>query len=151
MHEFDAELEGDAGPGAGVRLPFDAEEVYGSRGRTPVKGTINGVPFRTSVMSMGETFWLGFRREYRDAAGVQVGDRVRIRVERDDEPRDVSVPGDLAGAMAADPNVGARFVELSYTHRKEWVRWVEGAKRAETRQRRIEKAVKMLAAGVRHP
>ena len=73
-----------------------------------------------------------------------------VELERDDEPREVEVPTDLAEALAADAGALATFDGLSYTHRKEYVGWIEEAKREETRRNRIEKAVVMLREGKTH-
>jgi uncharacterized protein YdeI (YjbR/CyaY-like superfamily) len=68
-------------------------------------------------------------------------------MEPDTGPRDVAVPGDLQAAIVAHPNAGAAFEKLACSHRKQYVDWIEGAKQAATRARRIEKAVAMLADG----
>ena len=100
---------------------------------------------------MGGRFILGLNRELREAARVAVGERVAVELELDDEPRVVEAPADLAAALDADPAVRAAFDRLSYTHRKEYVRWVEEAKREETRLSRIEKTVAMIRDGVKTP
>jgi uncharacterized protein YdeI (YjbR/CyaY-like superfamily) len=85
---------------------------------------------------------VGFRRDTRaQAGGVRPGDRVTIEIERDDAPRTVDVPADLAAALDADPAVRAAFDALSYTHRKEYVTAVLDAKRPETRACRLALAV----------
>jgi uncharacterized protein YdeI (YjbR/CyaY-like superfamily) len=81
--------------------------------------------------------------------GVAAGDEVTVEIELADEPREVAVPADLARALSQDDKARAFFDQLSYTHRKEWVRWVESAKKAETRARRLAKAVESLGAGKR--
>ena len=83
--------------------------------------------------------------------GVGPGDTVRVRVERDDEPRTVDVPPELTDALRDAADAAAVFESLSYTHRREYAGWVGEAKREETRRRRAEKAVTMLRSGVRHP
>jgi uncharacterized protein YdeI (YjbR/CyaY-like superfamily) len=100
---------------------------------------------------MGGRALLGLNREVREAATVEPGQEVSVELERDDEPRTVEVPSDLAAALDADPVVRETFDGLSYTHRKEYVRWIEEAKRAETRTRRVEKSVEMLREGVKTP
>jgi bifunctional DNA-binding transcriptional regulator/antitoxin component of YhaV-PrlF toxin-antitoxin module len=135
---FQATLEGP-----GVEVPFDVRAEFG-RARPPVRGTIEGVPFRSTVMVYGGRSYLGFRRELREEAGVDDGDTVTIEVERDDEPRVVTVPDDLAAALARDPAAQAKWDRLSYTHRREHVEAIEAAKREETRRRRVEGALDML-------
>ena len=114
----------------------------GGRARIPVAGTINGVAFRGSTMPMGDGgHCVGFRKDTRAEAGVEVGDMVLIEIGRDDAPRTVDVPPDLAEALAAEAGLRDAFDGMSYTHRREWVEAVEDAKRPETRARRIAQAV----------
>jgi hypothetical protein len=143
MHRFDAVLGAGAGDLPAVVLPADVATAIGGRARIPVAGTINGVPFRGSTMPMGDgRHCVGFRKDTRaQAGGVETGDAVTIEIARDDAPRTVDVPADLADALDADPAVRAAFDAMSYTHRKEWVVAVTDAKRPQTRERRIAQAV----------
>lgn len=143
VHRFEAVLGADAGDLPAVVLPAEIAAALGGRARIPVAGTINGVPFRGSTMPMGDgRHCVGFRKDTRAlAGGVENGDAVTIEIARDDAPRTVDVPGDLAAALDADPAVRAAFDAMSYTHRKEWVVAVTDAKRPETRERRIAQAV----------
>jgi bifunctional DNA-binding transcriptional regulator/antitoxin component of YhaV-PrlF toxin-antitoxin module len=132
--------EGDGRPL--VLLPAEVAAVLGGRARIPVAGTVDGVPFRGSTMPMGDgRHCIGFRKELRDAAGVEVGDEVELVIGRDDEPRTVVVPDDLASALAAEPGLREAFDAMSSTHRRERVEGIEGARRPETRARRIAAAV----------
>jgi hypothetical protein len=133
-----------------VELPFDVKEAYGTA-RPKVKATVNDVTLRTTVSVYGGRSCVGFRKEIQEAAGIRIGDRVRVRIEPDVEPREIEVPDDLARALRNDPAASQAFEGLSYTHRKEYARWVEGAKKPETRQRRVEKTIELLRAGTKHP
>lgn len=144
---FEAEIA-DLPPALGFDLPFDPKEAFG-KVRAPVRVTINGYTFRTTVVTMGGRVFIGLNQEVRRGAGVFAGDVVTVDVELDDEPRTVDVPDDLAAAL--DDDARAYLDSLSYTHRKEYVRWIEDAKRAQTRRSRIEKAAAMLHERVRHP
>jgi hypothetical protein len=146
---FVATLE-QHGSGTFVVVPFDLKEAFGS-GRPPVRATVNGYTFRTTLFTMGGRALLGLNREVREAATVEPGQEVSVELERDDEPRTLEVPSDLAAALDADPVVREIFDGLSYTHRKEYVRWIEEAKRTETRTRRVEKSVEMLREGIKTP
>ena len=146
---FEGRLE-QHGSATLVEVPFDVRAVFG-RARAPVRGTVNGHPFQTTVAVYGGRYFLGFRREIREAAGFDDGDRLSIVLELDDEPRTVAVPPELDAALARDPDAKAVFDGLSYTHRREYVEWVSGAKREETRNTRLERAVAMLRDGVTHP
>ena len=149
IRRFEGTLE-QHGSGTLLEVPFDVRAVFG-KARAPVRGTVNGYPFRTTVATYGGRYFLGFRREIREAAGFDDGDRLSIVLELDDEPRTVEVPRELGAALAADDAAKAAFERLSYTHRREYVEWVSGAKREETRRARLERAVGMLRDGVRHP
>jgi uncharacterized protein YdeI (YjbR/CyaY-like superfamily) len=96
---------------------------------------------------MGGEFLLGLNKEVRQAAGVQAGDEVDVAVELDAAPREVEVPEALATALAADPEASATFDRMAFTHRKEYARWVAGAKQEQTRQRRVQQALEMIRAG----
>jgi uncharacterized protein YdeI (YjbR/CyaY-like superfamily) len=91
---------------------------------------------------------LGLNRAVRDAAGVEAGDAVEVTIELDTAPREVEVPADLAGALAGDPVASQAFEKLAFTHRKEFARWIEEAKRPETRERRVAQTVQRLREGM---
>ena len=126
------------GGGHWVEVPFDAKQVFGEA-RPPVQGTVNGTTF------------LGLTKAVRTAAGIEVGARVAVVMERDDAPRVVDVPEPLARALARDKVASAAFDQLAFTHRKEYAQWIAEAKREETRERRVTKATEMLRDGVAHP
>jgi hypothetical protein len=131
----------------GLQVPDDVVTSLAAGKRPPVKVTVGKHTYRTTVAPMGGAFWVPLAAENREAAGVSAGDEVDVRIELDDAPREVSVPDDLAAAL--DEAARATFDRLSYTHRKEWVRWVEEAKKPETRATRIEKTVASLREGKR--
>jgi len=134
--------------GALVVIPFDVREVYGTGGQVKVKATFDGESYRGSLAPMGGgRHVLGVRKAIRAAIGKDVGDRVEVVIERDTEPRSVETPKDLAAVLRKSKPARDRFEKLSYTHRKEYVRWIEEAKKPETRARRVEKAVAMLSEG----
>ena len=132
---------------ASITIPFDVEKVFGARTRVPVRGTINGFPYRSSIFPMGGKHLMVVNKAMREGAGVKGGETISVRMERDDEPRLITPPKDFARALKANKEAQAFWKTLSYTHRKEHVRATEEAKKPETRARRIEKAIEMLAAG----
>jgi len=136
------------GPAAAIVLN-DAQVATVGEGakRFPVKATVNGYTWRTSVARMGGEFLLGLSRVVREGAGVQASDEVEVTIELDAAPRDVEVPGALAAALAADPHARAAFERMAFTHRKEYARWIAEAQREETRQRRVQGALEMIRAG----
>ena len=134
-----------------IHVPFDVEKTFGARGRVPVRGTLNGAPFRSSLFKMGGPHFMVVNRRLREASGVRGGETVTVRLERDTEPRVINPPADFARALKSNREARATWDTLSYTHRREHVEHVEGAKRPETRQRRIERSIMLLAAGRREP
>jgi bifunctional DNA-binding transcriptional regulator/antitoxin component of YhaV-PrlF toxin-antitoxin module len=146
---FEATLD-VRGSGRVVVLPFDAKEAFGKI-RAPVRVTVNGHTLRTTTMRYGGVDYIGFNSEVREAAGIAAGDVIEVTVEVDDDPRVVEVPPELAEALAGSAVAQAAFDGLSFTHRKEYARWIADAKRDETRERRVERAVEMLGNGVRTP
>jgi hypothetical protein len=129
---------------ARVTVPFDVQEAFGSKGRVPVRGTINGYPYRSSIFPYSGIHYMVVNREVREGARVRGGDEVEMVMERDEEPRVIEPPEDLASAIEGNATARAAWDTLSYTHKKEYARSVEEAKRPETRARRIEKAVEEL-------
>jgi hypothetical protein len=138
------------GPAAAVVLDDEHVAAVGEGAkRFPVRATVNGYSWHTTVTPMrGETL-LGLNRQVRESAGVKVGDTVDVAIELDTAPREVDVPEALAGALAGDPAAKAAFEALSFTHRKEYARWIGDAKRQETRDRRVTQTLEMLREGKR--
>jgi hypothetical protein len=141
------ELEGKSA--TGLIVPDDVVTTLGGGKRPAVAVTVGDHTYRTTVMPMGGRFMVPLSAANRTAAGVKAGDRVSVEIVRDTAPREVVVPTDLAEALRDDAAVLRFFDDLSYTHRKEWVRWIEDAKRAETRSNRISQAVVELRQGKR--
>lgn len=127
-----------------IVIPFNAQEVFG-RGRPPVRVTVNGYAYRSTLAPYGSEYYLPVNQTVRSGAQVKVGDRVTVILESDEAPRPIKAPTDLARALKASPSAQTRWKELSFTHQKEYVAAIEDAKRPETRARRIEQAVERLA------
>ncbi len=130
----------------GICVPDDVVAALGTSKRPRVRVTIGGYTYRSTVAPMRGRFMLPVSAEVRHGADVAAGDEFDLTLERDDEPREVEVPSDLAAALG-DGEARRFFDGLSYTNRQRVVLSVEGAKTAETRQRRIEKAVAALEDG----
>lgn len=142
---FTARLEKHAKLDAtGIKIPFDVEKVYGAK-RVLVKVWINGAEYRGSIVRMGGRYMLGIPKTFREAACIEAGDDVVVTIEQDVDERAVIVPKDLAVELKRN-DLTDTWDSLSYTHRKEHVRAIEDAKQPETRLRRIEKALVMVAA-----
>lgn len=130
----------------GIWMPFSVPEVFGTRARVPVRGTLNGYPFQSSIAPMGGRFIMPVNRTLREDARVSAGDLVDVELERDTEPRVMEPTPDLAAALKAEPTARAAWDRLSYTRRKEFVLAIEEAKKPETRARRVAKAIGELLA-----
>ncbi len=136
------------GPAAAIVLDDEQVAAVGEGAkRFPVVATVNGFSWRATVTRMGGEFLLGFSREVRGQAGVEAGDTVELELELDTAPRQVEVPPALADALRNDAAARTAFDGLSYTHRKEYARWISEAKRDDTRERRVVEALRMLREG----
>ena len=131
----------------GLRVPAEVVAELGAGKRPPVRVTIGGHTYRSTVAAYGDVFMLPLSAENRAAAGVAAGDEVDVDVALDAAPREVEVPPDFAEALAAAPDAHRFFDGLSYSQRRWFVLGIEGAKTDETRRRRIEKAVARLGEG----
>jgi hypothetical protein len=130
-----------------VEVPFDVEAVFGSK-KPKVKALIEGVPYRGLLTRMGTDYhMLIILKGIREQIGKTFGDEVTITVEPDTEPRLIEIPAELEKAFRTEKEAKVFFEKLSYTHQREYVMWISGAKREETRQNRIAKAIEMLKQG----
>jgi hypothetical protein len=149
-HRFKVKLIGREGSQvAAIVPPFDVHEAFGTKGRVAVKGTVNGAPFRSSLMNMGEGHMMVVNAELRAAAKCEAGDVVEVVMERDEEYRVVKLPPYLRKTIDAEPAAREAWSRLSFTHQKEYVREIEDAKRPETRTKRIHAMMDALRSGKR--
>ena len=128
-----------------IPVPFDPAPVFG-KVRAPVKVTLNGYTYRSTIAAMGGTVCIPLRKSNREAAGLEGNETLDVRLDLDDEKREVKPPADLVKALKAAPPAWDRWQELSFTHQREYAEAVEDAKKPETRTRRIESAVRAIAA-----
>lgn len=139
---------GPRGPAAAIVLTEEQAAALGEgRKRFPVKTTINGRTLRLSVARMGGEYLIGFSKAARGELGVEPGETVDIVIELDTDKRTVDVPPALAELLAGDPAAKAGFDGLSFTHRKEYARWIAEAKQEATRERRLASALERLREG----
>ncbi len=134
-------------------LPKDASAKLPARGMTTVEGLINGHPFRATLDPDGQGgHWLKVDRELREAAGAEAGDDVSLEIAPVAEEPEPEVPADLRKALAAaHPKARAVWSDITPVARRDWIQWIESAKREETRLKRIENGCDMLAKGKRRP
>lgn len=142
---FQTTIELGGKTATGLPVPDDVVASLDSGRRPPVRVTINDHTYRSTIASMGGRFMLPLSAENRSGAGVAAGDVVDVGIELDTQPREVEVPADLAVALDGNAAAKRRFEQLSYSAQRRYVLAVEGAKKAETRQRRIDKTIAELA------
>jgi Bacteriocin-protection, YdeI or OmpD-Associated/Domain of unknown function (DUF1905) len=126
-----------------IPLPFDPKSVFGKL-RVPVKVTVNGYTYRSTIAAMGGPPFVPLRKSNREAAGLEGGETIKVLVELDTEERVIKPPADLVKALEASPQAWAQWGELSYSHQREQVESIEGAKTPETRARRIARSVEAI-------
>jgi hypothetical protein len=146
-HTFTATIQDAGGGGAFVEVPFDVEAGFGSK-KPKVKARIDGVPYRGTLVRMGtECHLLLILKSIRAQIGKTFGDTVEVSVELDTALRLVEVPAELKKLFKTEKEAKASFEKLSYSHQREYVQWINEAKRDETRQARLLKTIEMLKKG----
>jgi hypothetical protein len=143
METFEAEIIAVERGGAFVTVPDTVVAALGGGGRIPVRATFDGTAYQGSIASMGGAKVLGVRKDVQAAIGKRAGDTVTVAIERDDAERTIATPDDLQVALAEAGLVDG-FEALSYTHRREYVRWIDEAKKPETRARRVQGTIERL-------
>ena len=128
-----------------IPISFDPRAVFG-KVRAPVRVTLNGHSYRSTIAAMGGTVFIPLRKSNREAAGLDGNETLRVKLELDEDERDVTPPKDFVKALKGAPPAWDRWRELSFTHRREHVEALESAKKPETRARRLKNAVGMIAA-----
>jgi hypothetical protein len=150
-YRFQANIQSGDGGGAYVFFPFDVEKEFGVKGRVPVKATFNGVPYTGSLIKYGAPqHMLPVLKAIREQTKTGPGDTLEVEVWKDEAERTVEVPAPFREALERHGMLAA-FERLSFTHRREYCRWIAGAKREETRRKRLEQAVALLRKGIRTP
>jgi hypothetical protein len=152
MEEFETALVRPEGVGTWtyVTIPCSVEQLYGTKAQVRVKGTINDIPYRGSLMPHGNgSHYMVVNKTLREQVKAEAGESVRMTMELDTASRDVEVPEDMAAGLEQDEQARSAFESLSYSHKKEYIAWIEDAKKAETRQNRIVKSIEKLRAGKR--
>jgi hypothetical protein len=150
-YTFTAKIEAGPGGGAFVYFPYDVQEEFGTKGQVPIQATFDGVPYTGSLMSCGAPHhMLGILKSVREQLGKNPGGTIDVVLWKDEAVRTVEVPADFA-ALLKKEKLQPTFDQLSYTHRKEYCRWISEAKKEETRARRLAKSVEMLHKGIKTP
>ena len=143
---FTAVLELHGRSATGIEVPAEVVEALGAGKKPAVSVTVDGYGYRTTVAPRGGVYLIPFSSEHRTATGIAAGDTVTVTIEVDTAPRTVEVPVELQAALDGDPVAAAAWAKLSYSHQREHALAVGGAKGADTRARRVAKAIEMLRA-----
>ena len=147
---FRLKIQGkEVGVVAAITPPIDVKETFRTRGRVPVHGTINGFPFRSSLMPMGGCHMMPVNRTLCTGARVEPGDIVDVVMERDVDERTVEAPPELQKELAKNKKAQERWEKLSFTPKKEMANSISGAKQEETKKRRLAKVMQVLKTGAK--
>ncbi|MGA2100724.1 MAG: YdeI/OmpD-associated family protein [Candidatus Sulfotelmatobacter sp.] len=147
---FKARIQGkEAGVVAAITPPVDVIDWFGTRARVPIRGTINGFSFRSSLMPCGGARMMPVNKTLCRGAGVKPGDTVDVVMERDVEARTVEPPPQLRKELAKNKKAQERWEQLAFTHKKEMANSILGAKQEETRKRRLTKVMDVLMTGAK--
>jgi hypothetical protein len=147
---FRAKIDGkEAGVVAAITPPVDVPQMFGTRGRVPVRGTINGFPFRSSLMPCGGPHMMPVNKALCRGAGAKPGDMVEVVLERDDEVRSVEPPAELKQELARSKKAQERWEKLAFTHKKEMANCILEAKQEQTKKRRLAKVMDVLKTGAK--
>ena len=150
-YKFTAEIHSGRGGGAYVLFPYDVEKEFGTNGRVPVQAMLDGVPETTSLIKYGSPrHMLVVLKAVREKTGKAPGDTIEVVLWKDEVERVLEIPAEFQSRMKKDKLLPF-FEKLSYTHRKEYCRWLTEAKKEETRQTRLVKAIQMLRNGIKTP
>lgn len=144
---FTTTVRATGGTTTGFTLTEEQFSALGPGRRHPVRVTINGYTYRTTVAPYKGDYAVSLSAENRRGAGIEAGDQIEVELERDDTAPALEVPADLTAALATAPAARAFFDGLAPSHRKEYVRWIEEPKKPETRAARVEKALALLSEG----
>ena len=142
-YKFKAVLQSGEGGGVYIPFPYDTMKEFG-KGKVPIKCTIDGEAYRGTMVKYGTPFHIIIvLKAIREKIKKGAGDKVDVWLTEDKEERKIEVPSDFIKLLRKN-KIEAQFLKMSYTHQKEWVLWVNDAKKEETRLRRMENAVEKL-------
>ena len=145
--KFRATVRSAGKTATGIEIPPEVVEDLGAGKKPPIRVTINGNTYRSTIASRGGRYMVGVSADNRAGARVSGGDEIDVDIVLDTAPREVSVPPDFAAALDAEPDARRTFDGLSYSNKSWHVLQIEGAKTDETRRRRIGKSVEALREG----
>lgn len=131
--------------GTFLEIPAEVMDALGGK-RVAVRGEINGVAYRAWAVRYRGIQMMGLRADQREAMGITAGDTIEVEMEPDTEERVIEPPADLADALASDAKLAEAWDKLPYSHKREHADAIASAKKPETREKRLAKALEMLRA-----
>ena len=150
-YKFQAIIQPGGGGGACVLFPYDTQQEFATKGNIPVHATFDGIPYTGSLMACGGPYHLlGILKAIRKQTGKDIGDTIEVALWKDDQPRTLELPSSFQSLLEQE-GLQPFFNSLSYTHRKEYIRWITEAKTEATQSKRLTKALEMLKQGVKTP
>jgi hypothetical protein len=150
-YKFKAKIQEGDGGGAFIFFPFDVQREFGTKARVPVDATFDGVAYKGSLARYGyPQHLLGVPKAIREEIGKGLGDHIEVVLWKDEEARTIEVPPEFQKRLEKEKLLPF-FEELSFSHRKEYVRWITEARKEETRKARFEKAIDLLRKNVKTP
>jgi hypothetical protein len=135
--EFDVLVaKGPGGAWTFLPIPFNVQEVFGTAGRLAAAGTVNGFPFRNSLMPEGDgSHSMIFNKELQAGACAKAGDRVKVVLERDQGERQIATSAELERVLRANEKATVLFAELTFSQKKEYADWISSAKQQATKEK----------------
>jgi hypothetical protein len=146
-HSFDSVVEQTGRTATSLEIPLDVRDLFGNP-HPPIKVTINSHTYRATPAVYGGRYYVSLSRTNREAARVSAGDQIKVTIQEDAEPRKIEAPPDLAAALDDDDEARDFWDRLSYSHRREYVEWLEDSKRDATRANRVHKAIQAMRGSV---
>jgi hypothetical protein len=150
VRKFEAVLVRPEGTGTWTYfvVPFDSRREFGTKSRIQVRGTIDGLPYKSTLLPSGVGgHFMVVRKQIRETIGKTVGNTVTVTIELDPSPRVLTVPKDLVRALEEDSKARKAFAKMTYSHKKSYVEWIEEAKTNQVRERRINRSLQMIPKG----
>jgi hypothetical protein len=129
-----------------IPIPFNPNEIWGVKQRHHITGTVNGYGVRGSLGSDGKQYFLPLGAAWRQGCGIEAGSKVEV-VLSPEGPQSESLSPDVIKALNTEPNAKAFFESLATFYRNTYIKWIESAKRPETRTARIKEMIDLLKAG----
>ncbi|WP_123040696.1 YdeI/OmpD-associated family protein [Cohnella candidum] len=145
--KFEAVLELHGKTATGIEVPQEVMAALGTSKKPAVRVTIGEYAYRTTIGVMGGRYLIPVSAEHRAAAGIAAGEKVKVQLELDTEPRELTLPDDFSDALHREENAERFFNGLSNSNKRRFVLPIEDAKTADTRQKRIDKAIRLLNEG----